>query len=129
MRLGGSLDSGVVIVYGPQAASTAATLDSPANVHLLELGTAEGGGYLTAYGPHDVPALRLGHYEPLQLSGLIAVTGSDQLEPADVPTDKSLWGAPLQWTPPGDRPSPPAADKSTPRAPRLEAAEQASERE
>ncbi len=97
VRLGGSLDSGVVIVYGPQPTSPVVSLDEPANAHLLELGTSEGGGYVTAYGPQFVPTLRLGHYQPLGLSGLIAMKSSDQPEPADSPSDKSLWGATIRW--------------------------------
>ncbi len=81
----------------PNRHSTIASLDASGNAHLLELGTSEGGGYVTAYGPNSVPTLRLGHYQPLGLSGLIAMKSSNQPEPSDAPSAESLWGPTIQW--------------------------------
>ena len=97
VRMGGSLDSGVIIVYGPSHAIDADSLNLQDNEHLLELGTSDGGGYVTAFGPPDAPTLKLGHLQERALSGLIAVDDADQAASQDSPGDEELWGPTVLW--------------------------------
>ncbi len=97
----GGQDSGVIIVYGTaDGGLDDFNWQTAPERSVLELGAESSGGYLTLYGPGDVPTLKLAHYEPLQLSGLLAVLGdSDPLE-ANTPQaagDTQLWGPTFWW--------------------------------